>query len=74
MYIIKEDKREELKDGRTYASMANILGVTQRFLSLIFNGSKCKKMLAMTLINIKNKTAINSPEMQEQLKYYFDEE
>lgn len=54
--------------------MANILGVTQRFLSLIFNGCKCKKMLAMSLINLKEKTAFNSPEMQEQLEYYFNKE
>lgn len=71
-YYLKQDKMEELKDGRTIVNMAKTLGITQRYLSLVLNGEKCKKMLAMSLINLKHKTPFYSIEMEEQLNYYFD--
>ncbi len=73
IYYIKEDKIEELKDGRTIAYISKILGITPTFLRLVFNGEKCKKMLAMSLINLKDKIPFNSLEMEEKIKYYFDE-
>ena len=71
MYYIRLERAEELKDGRTFAAISDILGNTIRFLSSVFKGGKCKKMLAMSLINIKHKTPFNSIEMEEMLNYYF---
>lgn len=73
MYYLKKNKSEELKDGRTFAAIGEMLGMTGRSLNSVFRGTKCKKMLAMSLINIKHKIDINTVEMQEMLNYYFEQ-
>lgn len=71
MYYLRLEKAKELQDARKFTSIADILGLTPRYLSLIFKGEKCKKILALALINIKEKTPMNSIEIEERLNYYF---
>ena len=73
-YYLKKGKKEELLDGRTMAALARILGLTNRCLIGIFNeNKKCKKVVAMALINIKHGTLLNDSYMTTKLNYYFDE-
>lgn len=72
-YYIKKDKVDEIKDGRTFTNIANILDVTSRHIySILAENNKCKKSTAMLLINLKSKTPINTPEMEELINYYFE--
>lgn len=75
MYKIKEDKAEELKDGRTFVYLSKIIGKTTVYISAIFAGyHKCSKTIAISLISIKENIAVNDNKMEEFLKYYFNEE
>ena len=72
MYYIKQEKVEELLDGRTISNLAKVLGISYRTLWGIFKkNDKCKKVVAMALINIKHGTLLNDSYMITQLNYYF---
>lgn len=71
-YIIKSDKINELKDGRSVIYLSEILEINYANLSLILNGAKCKSILAMCLISIKEQIPINSTKMNDYLDYYFE--
>lgn len=73
MYYLKEEKVSELLDSRTISSLSRILGISYRYLWGIFNkNEKCKKIVAMSLINIKNGTQIKDTSMLQELDYYFE--
>lgn len=70
-YYIKEDKIEELKDGRKANYLSELLGINYANFIVILNGAKCKKTIAIALISIKEQIPINSPDMEKYLEYYF---
>ena len=72
MYLLKEDKKEELKKGRTFTYIAEKTGLTDRYIKAIFAGSKCKKITAMTLISVRHEISVTSSEMEKYLSYYFN--
>lgn len=75
MYKIREEKKEELINGRKQRDICDMIGITEQHLSYILSGSKgCKKPIALSLISIKEKIAVNNGRMESLLKYYFTEE
>lgn len=74
MYYIKQEKVEDLKNGRTVISISKILHLNYQNLVVIFNGAKCKKILAMSLISLRFQIPINSPEMDKYLEDYFEKD
>jgi plasmid maintenance system antidote protein VapI len=72
MYNIKTDLIKDLKGGRTARYIAEILDVTESYISMIFNSkTKCTKIVAMGLISIKHNISLDNSEMEELLQRYF---
>ena len=72
MYNIKTDLIKDLKGGRTARYIAEILDVTESYISMIFNNkSKCTKIVAMGLISIRYNISLDNAEMEELLQRYF---
>ena len=72
MYNIKTDLIKDLKGGRTARYIAEILDVTEGYISMIFNNkTKCTKIVAMGLISIKHNISLGSEEMEKLLQRYF---
>lgn len=72
MYLLKEDKREELKSGRTFTYLAEKTGLTDRYIKAVFSGDKCRKITALALISVRHEISVTSSEMEKYLTYYFD--
>lgn len=72
---IREEKIEELRDGRKNNALSEMFGVSTQHLSNVFTGRyECSKTLALLLISIKERIPVNDRTMPEWLKYYFEEE
>lgn len=72
MYNIKLDLVEDLKGGRTSRYIAKILGVTENYISTIFNGKfKCTKLIAVGIISIRYNISINHDNMENLLEKHF---
>lgn len=72
MYNVKTDLIKDLKGGRTARYIAEILDVTESYISMIFNNkSKCTKIVAMGLISIRYNISLDNAEMEELLQRYF---
>lgn len=71
MYFLKEDKKDELKSGRTYPYLANMVGLTDRYLKSVFAGERCKKSTAILLISARHGISVENPELESYLDYYF---
>ena len=72
MYNVKTDLVEDLKGGRTSRYIAKILGVTENYISTIFNGKfKCTKLIAVGIISIRHSISLDNCEMEELLEKYF---
>lgn len=72
MYNIKTDLIKDLKGGRTARYIAEILNVTESYISMIFNNkTKCTKIVAMGLISIRYNISLDNAEMEELLQRYF---
>lgn len=72
MYNIKTELIKELKGGRTARYLAEILDVTESYISMIFNNkTKCTKIVAMGLISIRHNIAMNHENMLYLLEKYF---
>lgn len=72
MYNIKIELLKDLKGGRTARYIAEILDVTESYISMIFNNkAKCTKLVAMGLISIKHNISLDNTEMEELLQRYF---
>lgn len=72
MYNVKTDLVEDLKGGRTSRYIAKILGVTENYISTIFNGKfKCTKLIAVGIISIRYSISLDNCEMEELLEKYF---
>lgn len=72
MYKLKEEKKEELKSGRTYTYISTKTGLTDRYLKAVFSGEKCRKITAIALISVRHEIPITSSEMNDYLRYYFN--
>ena len=73
MYKIILNYSDNLKDGRTITSISETLGISIDYLSRIFNQKvSCKKVIAMSLISLKEKIYINDSKMEELLEHYFE--
>lgn len=73
MYKIKIENAKELKDGRSLRKISEIIGITEQYLSKVFNQkSECSKNIAISLISIKKQIPINSDQMNEYMNYYFE--
>jgi len=71
MYLIKQEKLSDLKDGRTNRDISDILEITENYLSLLFNGKRyCSCSIAMALVSLRKQTAINR-DMKNLLEEYF---
>lgn len=72
MYNVKTDLVEELKGGRTSRYISKILGVTENYISMIFNGKfKCTKLIATGIISVRYSISLDNCEMDELLQKYF---
>lgn len=72
MYNVKTDLIKDLKGGRTARYIAEILDVTESYISMIFNNkTKCTKIIAMGLISIRYNISLDNVEMKELLQRYF---
>jgi hypothetical protein len=74
MYKIKEDKIKELKDGRNLRNISEIIGITEQYLSMIFNGKKCTLIIAWSLVMLKENVLISDRRKAELLDYYFEKQ
>lgn len=74
MYKIKKDKIKELKDGRNLRKIGEIIGITEQYLSMIFNGKQCTKIIAWSLIILKENVLITDKRQDEFLDYYFEKQ
>lgn len=73
MYKIKIENVKELKDGRNLRNISEKIGVTQQYLSNIFNGKlPCKRNIALCLISLKEQISIDDRRMYDFLNYYFE--
>lgn len=73
MYKLRIDNGEKLKDGRKMIAIAETIGVTNNYLSNIFNQKKlCTKMIAICLISLKENICVNDSRMEYLLDYYFE--
>lgn len=72
MYELKQDKKEELLDGRTITYLSEVLGLTQTHLSNILKGrGYMTQITSMCFISIKEKICITDARMSEFLDYYY---
>lgn len=75
MYRIKLEQAEILKNHKKLKDIGDIIDITEQHLCNIFNGnSKCTKILAKSLISIKENIPINSKRMENLLENYFTKE
>lgn len=74
MYKVKQDKIKELKDGRNLRTIGEIIGITEQYLSMIFNGKPCTKIIACNLIMLKENILITDKRKAELLDYYFEKQ
>lgn len=74
MYKVKKDKIKELKDGRNLRTIGEIIGITEQYLSMIFNGKPCTQIIAWSLIILKEKVLITDNRKAELLDYYFEKQ
>lgn len=74
MYKVKQDKIKELKDGRNLRTIGEIIGITEQYLSMIFNGKPCTQIIAWSLIILKEKILITDNRKAELLDYYFEKQ
>lgn len=74
MYKVKKDKIKELKDGRNLRTIGEIIGITEQYLSMIFNGKPCTQIIAWSLIILKEKILITDNRKAELLDYYFEKQ
>lgn len=72
MYKIREDKIKELKDGRNLRAIGEIIGITEQYLSKIFNGQQCTKIIAWNLVILKENISITDRRKEDLLNYYFE--
>lgn len=72
MYKVKAELVDTLKDGRTNNYFSEVLGLTFVHISNVLNGHKCKRIIAISLISIREKISVNDDKMEELLNYYFD--
>lgn len=73
MYKIKIENAKELKDGRSLRKISEIIGVTEQYLSKVFNQkSECSKTIVISLISIKKKVSVNDEQMEDYIRYYFE--
>lgn len=74
MMIIKKEKTEELKSGRTNVYIADVVGNTAQHICNVLNGkASCSFQLAKTLVALKKCKQISEISDSEIL-YYFDKE
>lgn len=60
MYLIRQEKINDLKDGRTNRDLSDILEITENYLSLLFNGKRyCSCSIAMALVSLRKQVPIN---------------
>ncbi len=74
MYKVKQNKIKELKDGRNLRTIGEIIGITEQYLSMIFNGKPCTQIIAWSLIILKEKILITDNRKAELLDYYFEKQ
>lgn len=74
MYKVKKDKIKELKDGRNLKTIGGIIGITEQYLSMIFNGKTCTQIIAWSLIILKENILITDKRKAELLDYYFEKQ
>ena len=74
VYKIKEEKAEELKNGRTIKYISDKCGCTRDHLSKLFLGKRnCTKSLAFLLVLISKGETISTFDMDSKISEYFDE-
>lgn len=74
MYLIREDRTEDLKDGRTTRDISELVEVTEGYLSQIFSGKRqCSTSLAMVLVSLRKQVPINR-DSKKLLDDYFTRE
>ena len=72
---VRIERVKELKDGRKNNAIAEILDVSYQHISNLFKGRyNCPRVVALALISLKEKIAIDDREMEKWLEYYFEEE
>lgn len=71
MYIIRQEKKEKLMNGRTATYIAEVLGRTKETLYAVLNGKNCSTLMAKALISIKEQIPINDSNIEKYLLYYF---
>jgi len=72
MYELKQDKKEELLDGRKITYLSETLGLTQTHISNLLAGRGYMTLItSMCFISIKEKISITDTRMSEFLDYYF---
>ena len=72
MYSIKTDLIKDLKGGRTARYIAEILDVTESYISMIFNNkAQCTKIVAMGLLSIRFNIPVNHDNMENLLEKFF---
>lgn len=75
MYLINEEAKKELQNGRTLTYLSEITELTVTYLSNIFNGKcRCRKIVALILISIRYGIAVNDINIEEYLNKYFTRE
>lgn len=72
MFKIREDKIKELKGGRNLRAIGKIIGITEQYLSMIFNGKACSEIIAWNLVVLKENILITDKGKEELLNYYFE--
>lgn len=74
VYKIRNEKSEELREGRSMKYFAEIIDMSMQNFSGAFNGRlNVRKHTAISLISIKEKIPVNDKRMNELLEYYFEE-
>lgn len=74
MYKIREDKIKELKDGRNLRTIGETIGITEQYLSMIFNGKTCTQIIAWSLVMLRENILITDRRKAELLDYYFEKQ
>ena len=55
MYIFKKELKKELMGDKTVRSIANMMGITEGYVSQVLNGKKeCSKLVAYCICKIFN--------------------
>lgn len=73
-YKVKKEKVDELKDGRKNIIIAEKIGCNPQYLGKVFLGERnCSKRIAILLVSINQKFAIENHNVDEMISKYFDE-